>query len=308
MHIGLYDIDLHHGAIAFPNLELMKIYNYYYKQGIPVTMARPRDDFGRFSKIIFFKDSPNVRIPNSLSLSGDNKIYYGYGFYKKVGTLPDSISAATPTFLPYDAYSNKIKDYEKIRRNSLYRLENDDRTGINDSTRLIYIVDREPLYQKNLIPFLLEPHKQKIKFFHRLEVKDEVTYEKFKSYHHLLDTSFYINFDFSKDFFTNHCDKDFEYNCAIREKESIKQYTLRILSMILIKKHFGARVTLNFINPKTELLQLLIKWNSNKIAESFSNCYADNAQVKKIISVQESEIRMLLKQNPKTLNIEYLDF
>lgn len=141
-----------------------------------------------------------------------------------------------------------------------------------------------------------------------MEVKDEATYEKLKSYHHLLDTSFYINFDFSKDFFANHCDKDFEYNCAIREKESIKQYTLRILSMILIKKRLGAQVILNFINPKTELLQLLIKWNSNKIAESFSNCYTDNTQVKKIISIQESEIRMLLKQNPKTLNIEYIDF
>lgn len=78
--------------------------------------------------------------------------------------------------------------------------------------------------------------------------------------------------------------------------------------MILIKKRLGARPTFSFINPKTELLQLLIKWNNNKITESFSNYYTDNTQVKKIISVQEAEIRILLKQNPKTLNIEYLDF
>lgn len=78
--------------------------------------------------------------------------------------------------------------------------------------------------------------------------------------------------------------------------------------MILIKKRLGARPIFSFINPKTELLQLLIKWNNNKITESFSNYYTDNTQVKKIISVQEAEIRILLKQNPKTLNIEYLDF
>lgn len=31
--IGLYDIDLLHTASSWPNLELMKVYNYFHEQG-----------------------------------------------------------------------------------------------------------------------------------------------------------------------------------------------------------------------------------------------------------------------------------
>ena len=30
MTIGFYDIDLYHSPKTYPNLELMKIFNYYY--------------------------------------------------------------------------------------------------------------------------------------------------------------------------------------------------------------------------------------------------------------------------------------
>lgn len=58
--LGLYDIDLWHRGKSAPNLELMKLYNYHKKKGDIVLMMRPGEDEGRFNRIIYFKDKPNI--------------------------------------------------------------------------------------------------------------------------------------------------------------------------------------------------------------------------------------------------------
>lgn len=309
MNLGLYDIDLHHAPSSVPNLELMKIYNYYYKTNQPVTMMRPRDDFGRFDKIIFFKENPLTKIPNDLEISGNNRICYGTGFYGKIDKLPDKICAAAPSFLPYDIYSNKFKNYEKIRKNSLLRLENNDRTGLIPDAKIIYIVDRNPAYQENLIHFLKEERNEKIDFFHSLEIKDEPTYESLKKYaHRFCNRRFFINFNFSKDFFLNHLDKDFVYSGKIRQNESLNNFKIRLLSMILIKKKYQAAARINYIDQTDEILKRIIDWHSQKTNLSFSTFYKDDRKIQSEISKQISEVRSLLKQNPEKLNTEYLDF
>ena len=44
MNIGLYDMDLFHfisGKNKYPNLELMKTFNYYYSKGHKIKLMRP---------------------------------------------------------------------------------------------------------------------------------------------------------------------------------------------------------------------------------------------------------------------------
>jgi len=82
--ICLFDMDLcYGGGHSPPNLELMKVANYYLKKGHIVNLGSPKENFERYNQIIFFKDRPGTRIPKDLSLSGQNKQIYGYGFYNR---------------------------------------------------------------------------------------------------------------------------------------------------------------------------------------------------------------------------------
>lgn len=60
MVVGLYDIDLLHAASAWPNLELMKVYNYFNQQGDSVILMkkkkkRMKDDIIRLSILKIIK-------------------------------------------------------------------------------------------------------------------------------------------------------------------------------------------------------------------------------------------------------------
>lgn len=82
MSIGLFDLDLwYYRGNKFPNLELMKIYNYYYKKNVPVLMMRPDSERTRFEKIIYFKEHSDDFVPARETLAGDNIVLFGNGFY-----------------------------------------------------------------------------------------------------------------------------------------------------------------------------------------------------------------------------------
>ena len=82
MIIGLYDIDFHHSSVHFPNLELMKIYNYHYQKGDKVIFMTPKTDKGRFNEIVYFKELVNTKIPKTIDIDMTKDHVYGYGFYK----------------------------------------------------------------------------------------------------------------------------------------------------------------------------------------------------------------------------------
>lgn len=69
----------------------MKTYNYYKKKGDIVNLIKPLEKEGRYSKIIYFKDNPNIQIPKTVEVFGDKKEIYGYGFYNKLINLPKEI-------------------------------------------------------------------------------------------------------------------------------------------------------------------------------------------------------------------------
>ena len=53
--ICLYDIDFLHGqSFSPPNLELMKVFNYYFKKGNVVNLGMNGENLDRYNQIIFF--------------------------------------------------------------------------------------------------------------------------------------------------------------------------------------------------------------------------------------------------------------
>ena len=72
--IGLYDIDMWHRGQSAPNLELMQIYNYFYSRNNRVIMLKPNDNLTKFQKIYYFKEKPNIALPNSLELNLDKGV------------------------------------------------------------------------------------------------------------------------------------------------------------------------------------------------------------------------------------------
>ena len=249
-------------------------------------------------------------IPNSLNLSNQKSTYYGRGFYGKTEPLPEEIRAMPPSFLPYDLYSDKIKKYEKIRSNSLIRLETNDRTGFIPDAKIIFVVDNEPVYQEGLIPLLQEERPEKISFFNPFTIRDEQSFENIKGYCHRITNDIIINFDFnySSHFFLNHLGNDYSYAIRQLENESLTNFRIRILFMILASKTINKLVRLVFVGQQEKFVQYLAKWYYNKEQISFTNFFKDNKEIQTEILKQPIEIRSLLKQNPKTFDIKYIDF
>lgn len=65
-------------------------------------MMEPKSEEGRFNKILYFKNNPSTIIPKDIYVNGENKIIYGYGFYKKINKLKNEILQCKPLYLPYD--------------------------------------------------------------------------------------------------------------------------------------------------------------------------------------------------------------
>ena len=52
--ICLFDIDFLYSSKFVPNLELMKIFNYYYQEGHVVNLGQKNENLDRYNQIIFF--------------------------------------------------------------------------------------------------------------------------------------------------------------------------------------------------------------------------------------------------------------
>ena len=51
--ICLFDIDFLYSSKFVPNLELMKIFNYYYQEGHVVNLGQKNENLDRYNQIIF---------------------------------------------------------------------------------------------------------------------------------------------------------------------------------------------------------------------------------------------------------------
>lgn len=324
--IYLYDIDLLHSTrFEPPNLELMKVFNYHYQRGDIVKMGIPKEDLGRYNQIIYFKRNPKQIIPKHLSLSGEQIQIYGYGFYRKFTPLKPEIAATSPSYFPYTGpIEEKIKNLTKfkhIEKNSLIRVENNDFTDFKEDCSTIYIADENFLYVPNAEDFVKEYKRNyNMKFLYSLIAKDEETFEKFFSIASVSGKRIIVDFEFSKDFFEKYYYEDILFAAEPRKNESNPSvYLQRIVKMILVAKHGGKQV--QFTSQRFNQLELqskpllnlwedIIAWSRNKEQISFYEFYGKNKDMSTLENMMASKknLRLLLKQNPKTLDTHFIDF
>lgn len=308
--IGLYDIDLWHGKKPVPNLELMKIYNYYYKKGDRVVMLKPEDDITPFSHIFYFKEKTNTIIKNSLDLSNEKCSILGTGFYGKTPCLKPEIHCLPPAYEPYDIYSYKLKvskGYDVFKRSSLVRVETNDYAGFNKDNKNIYIADSNFLYSAGAESFLQENKNHNFLFFNPLLAKDRETALLFSRYSILFNRDIVIDFPFDKEFFLENIKEKFIFPCKYNGNERVENFLLRTTKMALIYKNKNVYFRINGKFPNTPAAQYINQWIRSPQRISYAELFKDNTKALKELNGLNTELRLLLKQNPLKININLID-
>ena len=309
--IGLYDIDMWHRGRSGPNLELMKVYNYYYQRNNRVIMMKPNEDEGRFSHIFYFKDNHKIQLPRTLNVYGEKKSFYGYGFYKKYEKLRPEIQCIPPDYSPYDLWSYKLKSfsgkYDTQKRNSLVRFESDDFTDFKPDRRSIIVVDHEPLYIPSAENYIKQYKNHSFYFYHTLWVHDKETYYRFEPYLALLNDYIIIDFRYDEDFFFDvYKTNGVTFKFAKRETESQLNFQVRTVKMGIFYKNIGKVFPLNFFPPEdTPLDSLIIEWIKSPTQKSVLDFAPER---RKLIDNAPTPLRLVMKQNPKKIGSCHLDF
>lgn len=318
---GLYDCDFWHGTTTVPNLELMKAFNYYYSCGDIVVFLSPQDSLARFNKVIFFKEYPSTRIPAKINLSCENGERYGYGFYHKFESLTEGQNSS-PIYLPYEMKKDKIKNlraFNKYKKGSLIRLENQDFSDFKKDSSSIYLVD----FMANQMPafedFVLE-HKKKytIRFLKALSITSMEDFEKFFSIYQASGSLAYLNFCVTKDFFLKYYVDHFIVYPAPRE-ECFEKDFYKMICMILYAKNDGKILSfkspaINSVTTKTnpilKLYESVLSWALKGNESYFSFIKGDAELLKNFngILANKDELRLALKQKPTKILLQELDF
>ena len=280
MNIGLYHLEMWGRGTAVPNLELMKIYNYYYSKNYKVTMVRPNDALGRFDKIFYFKDNPNTVISKSLNLTGSNKKLLGYGFYKKTEILKPEIFNLPPLYYIYDSFLDRLsykERYESLKKNSYVRVETNDFVDLKPNT-LIYVADYDFCAQEKAEDFLDEYKNRSIFFFHQPKLSCAAL-PKFSKYSQTLRPRI---IDLDEDVFIEECyDRNIIFPLNIFPKETIENYRLRLMKMGLIYKNKKtAPPRPRFYSSEVDdFADKIMNWIVTPEFISFSNFYSNNSQI-----------------------------
>lgn len=322
--ILLYDIDFLHSNVFVPNLELMKVFNYYNQRGDIVRLAGKKENFDLYKKIIYFKQNPNLTIPKSLKLSGEKVLLHGYGFNKNFSSLKEDINSLPPSYIIYDLNlksNKKEKSYEDIKNNALVRIENNDITDIDACSKQLFIADYEPLRLPNFKNFIMNFYKDyKIKFCWNISVNSEKLFEEWFWLFSASGRRPIVNFKFSKDFFKKYYYEPIFFNMGKTEYDkNLSTLIERLITMILYAKSENKKISfLEKPISKTEikkepllmLFSYLRKWGMSKTTDSFYKYYDVLNKEPKLYSLLEeySKIRLLLKQNPQNFDNKNVDF
>ena len=308
--IGLYDLDMWHCSKRFPNLELMKVYNYHYNKGDKVLMVRPGDDTGRFNRIMYFKENPTFLVPKTVNIYGKNKELYGYGFAKTLFPIDDIYHNVPPLYNLYDLFSEKFakSTYTLMKNNSFIRFENKDFSDFKKDRKHIFIADHDFCYLPEADLFRKEYKNYKFDYLRRLEIKDKETFYKFKGFND--NRRYFINFRFDEDFLLENYNQFITLNWSDRyENEKESQYLLRIAALVLFYKMKNQYPDIKIKNINSDNLQRdILYWGSNFNQLSFEEFYKDNKKVTGRMLVAPTDVRLLLKTNPKKINSSDIDF
>ena len=308
--IGLYDMDLLHSSKAWPNLELMKVYNYFHKQGDQIILMKKKEDEGRYNKIIYFKDSKNLKIPQGVNVIGKNKQIYGEGFFNIFSSLPEQYLNSPPDPMIYLEKQDKFKGlkWNKFIQSSIIRFSNNDMTGYKPNAKQIYIVDRGFCQLDGAIDFLLDNKQKDLFFFHSLKINSPEEYEQFQRFTLIVNNPLLINFKFNKVFLLENSDEKLHFNVySPFDNESKLEYKIRIVKLAIFTKNTNIKIPCNFIYGEKDM-EFILRWLAAPAQQSYAEYYKGNKEAISQMNKQPTEIRLLLKTNPKIIDSKTFDF
>lgn len=300
--IGLYDIDLHHGTGFSLSLPLMKAYTKFSKEGHQVIMMKPYEKTGRYNKIFYFKDNPQLPVPKGLAF-GEKSSLHGYGFYKNATLLP-STAELPPSFEPYDLFSNKIRNknlYRSIRGNNLIDWREKDFTYTFAGKGFTYVNDRDFLEELDWKE-LFQHYDNNIEFIHSLTPADiEQTFELLSLYNG--KTSIYCPTTYDRDALSELVQHT---NIVFNVKDTDTALLLVFAAKILT----NAPIKLPHFFKATQHEKDLSLWAEKGGQQSFKDFLGKNFNDGNYLKIKN---RLLLKQKPQnmsyeTFRSEYLTF
>lgn len=152
------------------------------EKGDIVNFISPQDsDLNRYSAIYYFKDNPNLKLPNKIKITS-NSYLRGYGFYNCYKSLRQDVLDTPPTFMPYEFLElPKTMEYlsNSIKKNSYIRLETEDYSFYKPDSKIIYIADYNAFRLDNLSNLL---NDKDIKYYFAWPIicDTEECYESYK--------------------------------------------------------------------------------------------------------------------------------
>lgn len=308
--IGIYHIDLWHSAGAVPNLELIKVYNYFYRRGDQVIMAKPQDNLERFNQVFFFKDSKKpLGKDASAKINVENRVLMGYGFFGKVDKLEPEIFNQTLNYKCYDEVSYRLSnktDYSNMAKNSLVRIETQDFTDLKKDKRIIFINDENLAAVPHAADFLQEYKQYILQPLHSIKV-DATTIEEFIKYEQVI-RGIFVCHDYTPDLFLEYYTiRKLAFNFSQRPGESELHYMKRLLVIGLLYKNKKISPP-HFTNLGTKgMVGKISSWILKNDPRSFATFYSDDKEIQKAIINSPSEIRCLYKTNPLSITPSTFD-
>lgn len=310
MVIGLYDLDLRHSQASWPNLELMKIFNYHNQNGDKVILMNKTDDEERFNSIIYFKDSKKLNVPRGINVIGKNKKIYGEGFFNTFSPLPDKYMNSPPDPIVYLESCQKFKrlKWDKFIQGSIVRFSNNDMTGYKPNAKQMYIVDRDFCQLAGTADFLLDNKQQDFFFFHTLRINSIEEYNQFQRFTLIINNPLFINFKFDKAFLLENINEKLHFNVySPLDNESKLEYQRRIVRLAIFTKNIGTNISCTPIYGEKDI-RYVLKWLGSSAQQSYAEYYKTDKEAISYMNKAPTEIRLLLKTNPKIIDNKTFDF
>lgn len=298
MTIGLYDIDFNHGINFSINLSLMKIYNKFLSEGHRVIMMQPYEKTGRYNKIFYFKENPSLKIPNSLIINSDKGVTLGYGFYKNNG-LSKAMSYS-PSFSPYDLNSNRIKNlklYHSIKNNNLISWRDKDFTYTFDGKAFTYVNDYEFLIEQDWSQ-LFEVFDNNIEFLHSIKTHNFEIADKFLKLYKGHRRRLIIPLP-EKNRLIHYCNEN-----VLIDNSNLSSYQ-EFLIILFIKTNSDSIINFLVTKNNNNFRKAIYNWGMCPKRISFNKFTNRKFENKK--DFLNFPNRILLKQNPQTMNKNTID-
>ena len=294
---GLYDCELWHRGKTMPNLELMKVYNYHHSRGEIVRLLRPQDNTSTYTKVIYFKET-DAELPKTLEVYGDNKDFYGYGFYKTFIPLDEIYTDTPPSYTIYEPYEDKFKiSYSRFfKKGSFIRLENEDFSGYNPKSSYIFVADHNVLSLPKVEDFLQSYKKQNIYFCRGASVNNINELKIIYPYRNIIKNKIILQYPLTEEIVKNFHEVYIPIDKPLN-KETNEQYLIRVVNLALYFKIHNKLPYLINVPTAPKEAQWIIKWITNS-NDSFNHYYALNPPIMKWLQQQNSELRNLLKTKP----------